>query len=255
MRVFIIIDETVFFHPDFISDFIKRTPDEVVGACLVTKVGKKNNIEQYMVRNFYHLYLSEIMGLGMSKIRLMLKSVFDRSRDYTVKSVFNRNHIPFRNVEYKLGTRENIDYIRSFEPDVIVSSQSLYLNEEVLSIPKKCCINRHSGLLPRNGGLWPGFQAVRKGEEYTGTSIHTMTTEIDGGQVLSQIPVRIYPGETLWKIYEECFRVSSTALLEALDKIRKDDYTPVINGYEKEYYSFPTDAQWKEFRSHGGRYI
>lgn len=57
--------------------------------------------------------------------------------------------------------------------DVIISSQSLYFGKKILEIPVLCCINRHSGLLPNNGGLWPGFQAVRKGEPETGVSVHT----------------------------------------------------------------------------------
>ena len=255
MRLFIIIDETVFFHPDFLTDFLNRTRDRVVGACLVTKVGKKNNIESYMVRNFRFLTLGEMWGLGTAKIKLTLKSLFDRSKSYTVRDVLKRNNIPFIDVEYKLGTEETVRFIREKKPDVIISSQSLYVNKEILSIPSICCINRHSGLLPNNGGLWPGFQAVRKGEPYTGTSIHTMTDEIDKGVVLSQIPVKIEKGDSLWKIYEQCFRISSDALLEALEKIRNNDFSPVENGLPSEYYSFPTAEQWKEFREKGGRYI
>lgn len=139
--------------------------------------------------------------------------------------------------------------------DVILSSQSLYFGKRLLSIPARCCINWHSGLLPRNGGLWPGFQAVRKGEAETGVSIHTMQSRIDDGIVLSQIRVPIRYGDTVWDIYRECFKRSPEAVLEALDKIRKSDYSPVENGYEREYYSFPTREHWREFRERGGRYV
>ena len=254
MRVFIIIDETVFFHPSFLNDFLSKTSDEVVGACLVTKVLPKNNIETYMVRNFYHLRPREIFGLGFRKILLTARSVFDRSKYYTVRAVLEGKGIPYRELHFRI-TDDDIDYIRSFEPDVIVSSQSLYLNKKVLSIPKKCCINRHSGLLPRNGGLWPGFQAMRKGEKETGVSIHMMTEKIDGGIVLSQIAVPIRDGETVWELYDECFRISSDALVAALDKVRAGDMSPVENGLEPDYYSFPTNEQWKEFRARGGKYL
>lgn len=255
MRVFLVVDETVFFHPDFVHSFLERTKDEVVGVCLVTGIKKKNNIERYIITHFYNLKLIEIIKLGYRQIKYLILDKIDSEKDYTVRSVLERAHVLYKEVKYNINTEENLEYIRNCEPDVIISSQSLYFGKNLLRIPKLCCINRHSGLLPRNGGLWPGFQAVRKGERETGVSVHLMNSDIDSGKVLTQIKVKITEGQSLWEIYEKCFRMSVDAVLQALDKIRENDYTPVENGYEKEYYSFPTQEQWKEFREHKGRYV
>jgi hypothetical protein len=40
-HIFFIIDETSFYHPDFLSDFLRKTTDTVVGIALVTKIPKK----------------------------------------------------------------------------------------------------------------------------------------------------------------------------------------------------------------------
>ena len=167
----------------------------------------------------------------------------------------NHYQIPFEEVKYNINTDDHIAYIESKKPDVILSSQSLYFEKRILEIPKKCCINRHSGLLPRNGGLWPGFQAVRKGETETGVSVHTMEKTIDAGVILSQVRVPIKEGETVWNIYKECFEKSADAVIEALKKISENDYSSIDNGYEREYYSFPSKEQWQEFRKRGGKYV
>lgn len=255
MKIFLVIDETCFFHPKFVSRFLEQTPDEVVGACLITGIQKKSNIERYLITHFYYLKVFEIIKLGFRKIKYLILDKLDKNTDHTVKSVLDRNKIDYKEVKYHINTEENLTYIRECRPDVIVSSQSLYFGKQLLAIPKYCCINRHSGLLPRNGGLWPGFQAVRKGEKETGVSVHLMTPEIDSGKVLSQKRVKISEGDSLWKIYEQCFELSVDVVLEALDKVRKQDNTAIVNGYEKEYYSFPTKEQWKEFRKHKGRYV
>lgn len=255
MRIFIVIDETVFFHPQFINQFLEKTQDEVVGACLVTGIKKKNNIERYMITHFYYLRLEEMWKMGTKQIKYSLMDKLDKKRKGTVKSVFEMFQIDYREVKYCINTEENLQYIESCKPDVIISSQSLYFGKRLLNIPSKCCINRHSGLLPRNGGLWPGFQAIRKGEKETGVSVHTMTSNIDDGIVLTQKRVKIQENDTMWNIYRQCFAESAEAILEALNKIRNGDYTPINNEFEAEYYSFPTKEQWKEFRAHSGRYI
>ena len=145
--------------------------------------------------------------------------------------------------------------IEKLDVDVIVSSNSLYFGKRILSIPKKACINRHSGLLPNNAGLWPGFQAYRKGEKYAGVSVHTMTNNIDDGIVISQKKIPINYSESLYKLYERCFELSIETVLDALETVRKNDYSAVNTTNERCYYSFPTDEQWKEFRHRGGKYI
>lgn len=258
MRLYVVIEETVFFHPQFMEDLIKQCSDkdvEIVGASLVTAAKKANNIERYMIEHFYYLKISEMWKMGLEQVKAILLSKVDKKHNYTVRSVLERYDIPYEEVRYNINTDEHIKYISATEPDVILSSQPLYFGKRLLELPKVCCINRHSGLLPRNGGLWPGFQAVRKGETETGVSVHTMEKTIDAGIVLSQVKVKINPGETVWNIYKECFSKSGDAVMDALSKIRRGDYTPVDNGFIREYYSFPTKEHWKEFRRRGGRYV
>lgn len=255
MKLFIVIDETVFFHPEFLQDFICKTKDEITGAALVTKIPKKSSLEWYMISHFWYLYPSEAFRLGFRQIKLKLSDQAGWGAPHSVRHVLEHNKIPFKEVKLNINTDENLNFIRSMEPDIIISSQSLYFGRELLAIPHKCCINRHSGLLPRNGGLWPGFQAVRKAELESGVSVHVMEREIDAGQVLSQVRIPVREKETVWGIYEKCFAASADVIIEAVEKIRRSDYTPVNNGYRQEYYSFPTAEHWKEFRQRNGRYI
>lgn len=142
-----------------------------------------------MVSHFWHLRLSEVIKLGWKKVRLVFTPSSHTPR--SVRDVFRKYEISFMEIRNNINEKKALSFISRFKPDVIISSQSLYFGGELLSVPKLCCINRHSGLLPRNGGLWPGFQAVRKGEAETGVSVHTMEKKIDAGIVLSQINISI----------------------------------------------------------------
>ena len=75
MRIYLIIDETRFYHPDFIADFLKKTNDDVVGAALVTKVPAKNSIEKYLLSHWHYLKPSEIIKLAFSKYSMAIRDL------------------------------------------------------------------------------------------------------------------------------------------------------------------------------------
>jgi methionyl-tRNA formyltransferase len=260
MKLVIIIDETRFYHPDMLADFIRRTKDEVMGVCIVTKIPKKNSIEVYLKRHFYFLSFVEIYKLVNRKFIYSVFDFFNRptrnsKHFYSVKTVCKTFEIPFCFVQNSLNNTPVIDFISSFHPDIIISSNSLYFTKKILNIPRIACINRHSGLLPSYGGLWPVFQSLRNGENKVGVTIHVMVEKIDQGPVLSQQEIAVEDSDTVADLYEKCFILSSALLLEALDSIRMNDIQTKINNYSPSYYSFPLAGHWKEFRRRGRKFI
>ena len=260
MRLFLIIEETRFYHPDFIANFLKKTKDHVVGAALVTKVSAKNNLENYLIKNWHYLKLFEMIKLFVKKNILFLQDVICKKRTdapfYSVRSVFDFFNIDFFEVEYNINQKKYLDKIRGEKPDVIISSNPLIFKKELLyDIPNICCINRHSALLPSYGGVLPVFQAYRNEEQYTGVSVHVMESKIDNGAVLTQGKVRIEDTNTLSDLYEKCFAISADLVIEALEKVRNNDFTSCAEKKELTYFSFPTGDQWKVFRRRGGRFI
>lgn len=258
MRIFFVIDETCFYHPHFLAKFLSNTTDDVVGTALVTRVPRKNNIERYMMRQWSCLRFSEIVKLAFRKYVARVLDLPGRSisgRFYSVTSVLKSSGVDYFEVRGDINKDDYLDRIRRKNPEVIVSSNSLIFGEQLLAIPSICCINRHSALLPSFGGLWPVFQAFRSGERYTGTSINVMQKEIDKGTVLSFRKVPIEKGATLAGLYEKCFDLSADALIEALDRIRHDDWSSRDEGRAASYFSFPTTEHWQQFREKGGRFV
>ncbi len=258
MRLFFVLDETSFYHPQFLSKFLSATDDTVVGAALVTAVPDKSNLELYLRKHWYYLTVGEMAKLACLKYRAkILDAVSKRKvgRYYSVKSVLQASGIDFFEARMNINRQDYLEQIKLKNPDVIVSSNSLYFGSKILGIPNLCCLNRHSSLLPSYGGLWPVFQAYRSGEAFTGVSIHKMEKDIDAGLVLSQRKVPIHKGQTLDALYETCFEQSSDALLEAIEAI-KNRNTPVCDTPgTPSYYSFPTREHWAEFRKRNGRFI
>jgi len=256
MRIYLIMNEEHFYQPNFIASFLKRTTDNVVGAALVTKV--KKSYMAYLIKNWYHLRLFEIVKLIFNGCILFAKDVlYNKHIDkpfYSARSVFKFFKIDFIEVRYDINRKAYINKIREKKPDVIISSCSTIFNDELLGIPRICCLNRHSSLLPSYGGVWPVFQAYRSGDKYVGASINMMERSIDTGTVLAQEKIRIERTDTIADLYHKTFKSSVDMLLEALEKVRTGDLNPCSQN-KPSYFSFPTSEHWHEFRMRGGKFI
>lgn len=260
MKICWVIDETGFYHPDMLAEFLRNTKDEVTGIVVVTQIPPKHNIELYLKRNFYRLRPLEIIKLMLRKINNQLHNFFSKpsrhhTHFYSVRSVCKAFGIPFIEAKKTLNEQRIFEFLQQASPDVIISSNSLIFSKKLLSLPKIACINRHSGLLPSYGGLWPVFQAMAQGESQCGVSIHLMEQGIDKGAVLTQQAIDIKPESTVDSLYKQCFSISSSLILQALEKIRKKDFEPIRNDFTPSYYSFPSASDWKKFRKAGKRFI
>lgn len=57
-------------------------------------------------------------------------------------------------------------------------------------------LNIHPSLLPKYPGLDTHARAIAAGDSHGGVSVHLVTSELDAGEVLAQLPVAILPGDT-----------------------------------------------------------
>lgn len=260
LRAFIMLDETPFHHPTYLARLINECEHlNVVGVAVVRLPGG-GPLQRYMVRQWRRMGALQFGQLGMKSVltRVIgkLPTCVRGTREGSVRDVCRRYGIPHRVVS-KVNTPEFRDYARSFDPDVIVSSTTPIFKRDLLNLPNIACINRHSSLLPTFGGILPVFRAVQMGERFTGASVHRMTPEIDGGDVLSRKWLPIFPGDTLDRLYRLCFVLSFEATFDAAAHLRNEatSRSAPRAGLEKSYFSYPTREDWDAFAKAGGRFI
>lgn len=261
MRLFLIMDETSFYHPGFVHDLLEQTQirDEVVGAAVVVDIPNANSLDHHLMKNWYRLRPMEMAQLAFQKYSALAKDALTRPKRggpcFSVASVLTVWGVPWFPVRRNINRAEYLNRIRDSTPDVIISSNSLIFKNELLKIPAFGCLNRHSALLPSYGGLWPVLQAYRAGEQETGVSVHVMEPEIDKGPVLAQRAVPMRNEDTLMTLYKACFSISASVVCDALEKVRVGDYKPVATTTVPSYFSFPKPEQWRQFRERGGRFV
>jgi methionyl-tRNA formyltransferase len=261
LNVFIIFDETTFFHPHLLHKLINDIDlVNCVGALRVTSP-KGGTIQSYLIKKWKQLGFLDLFKLAAKTLIWKLIDLFPPfikgSFSSSVKSTLIRNKISFKTIN-KID-EETISFIKSKKPDVILSSNSLIFSKEVLDIPRICCINRHSSLLPSYGGILPVFRSIQFQEEYCGASIHVMDEGIDTGPVLSRKFLPIYQNDSLFILYRMLFVLSFVAIEEALNKIiegkLEEDLEIKDHNLTKSYFSYPNNSDWKEFKRNGGSFI
>ncbi len=260
ISVFIIFDETTFFHPTLLHKLINEV--ELVNwvGALRVNLPRGGALQSYMLSKWKQLGLKSLLGLVIKTLIFkcvgILPQFITGGFFASVEKTLKINDISYRTIN-KIDDVA-LDFIRSKNPDVILSSNSLIFPKELLNIPNICSINRHSSPLPSYGGILPVFRSIQFKEKYCGASVHIMEEGIDTGRVLSRKFLPIQANDTIFKLYEMLFVLSFVAILEALEKVRKNlhhDETENIEGLKQSYFSFPNDEDWQEFNKNGGRFI
>ncbi|NIG98938.1 MAG: phosphoribosylglycinamide formyltransferase [Serratia symbiotica] len=88
------------------------------------------------------------------------------------------------------------DAIDQYQPDLVVLAGYMrILNPPFVQRYAGRMLNIHPSLLPKYPGLHTHRQAIDNGDGEHGTSVHFLTEQLDGGPVILQAKVPIFPGD------------------------------------------------------------
>jgi phosphoribosylglycinamide formyltransferase-1 len=105
---------------------------------------------------------------------------------------------PFRTKLEGEGEARFIAAVSGARPDLVVLAGFMrVLKAGFLGAFAGRIINLHPSLLPSFPGLDAIGQAWRRGVRVTGCTVHYVTADVDGGQIIDQAAVRVEAGETL----------------------------------------------------------
>jgi len=128
-----------------------------------------------------------------------------------------------------LRSDEESALFASHRADVaIVVAYGLILPKPILDAPAKGCLNLHASLLPRWRGAAPIQRAIMAGDAVTGNNVMRMEEGLDTGPVALSQSVEILPDMTAQELHDELSRQGAGLVVEALDKLGKNElsYTP-----------------------------
>ena len=129
----------------------------------------------------------------------------------------------------KIRESENVEYVRSFNPDIIiVVAFGQILSKDILDMPKYGCVNVHASLLPKYRGSAPIQWAVINGDEVTGVTTMRLDEGVDTGDMIAKRQVRLSDDETGGSLFDKLAVVGAELCVETMKMIEDGtaEYTP-----------------------------
>jgi len=137
-----------------------------------------------------------------------------------------------------LKTPEFAETLKALSPDLIaVVAYGEIFPLAVLKTPLLGCVNVHASLLPRYRGAAPINWAIAKGEKKTGVTTMLMDEGMDTGDILTQREVAIGEEETAEELSKRLSLEGAGLLLETIDRIAKNDISPVKQNSDTATYA------------------
>ncbi len=150
-----------------------------------------------------------------------------------VKEFCLEHDIPvFQPTKLRDGTA--LAQIQELAPElIVVAAYGRILPDEILDYPAKGCINVHSSLLPRYRGAAPINWAILNGDEVSGVTIMHMATELDAGDIISQVETPIDPNETVESLHDRLADLGAKLLVDTVRDIDAGTATRTLQDVTK----------------------
>lgn len=252
MRIIIITQNEPFYLKSNIEYLIKILPSEAeLVGCVVSDAspfGKKETFIKKVIKTYNIFGFNFFVHYTVK----FIKSFFSKS----IKSLLSENNIPIINIEGSINSKNSLNKIRTFNPDLLVS----ILGNQIFKMPlinlaPKGCINLHTALLPKYRGLMPTFWVMKNNEKYTGVSVFFVDEGIDSGPIITQKKVNI-KNLTQDELINKTKKIGMELIAKSINLIQKNKVQLIENNdSESSYFSFPTKEDVLEFKKIGKKFF
>tara|TARA_B100000123_G_C25722016_1_gene425030 strand:- start:754 stop:1674 length:921 start_codon:yes stop_codon:yes gene_type:complete len=147
-------------------------------------------------------------------LKVNFSSIYETSK----KLKLNLRH-PF-----SLDNEKEIEYLKKINPDlVVVVAYGKLIPSKILDLEGIKFINIHPSLLPKWRGAAPIQRSLIEMDKETGISIMKIVSKLDAGPYMSQIKIKIDKDDNYQSLSEKLSFLGSKMILDALEKIEKND--------------------------------
>lgn len=120
----------------------------------------------------------------------------------------------------RIRAEECVAYLKNYQADVIVvEAFGQIISQEILDMPKYCCVNIHTSLLPKYRGAAPIQWAVLNGETVTGVTTMRMDAGVDTGDMIMKQEVQLAEDETSGTLFERLAQEGAKLCVKTLEAI------------------------------------
>jgi len=165
--------------------------------------GRENVIFKLIKRNFN---LKKI--IFPSKLSVKLKKSFLKLEKTKVGMI-------------KTKPKQLIAVLKKYKKCALLSVGFPYIIPEEILSNFTLALNLHPTLLPKYRGPSTGAYILMNNEKKTGSTIHLMTKEVDGGDILGRDYVKLNAFDTIKSMQKKVYRLEPNLILSVFKKLKK----------------------------------
>ena len=144
------------------------------------------------------------------------------------KAFFGSNAIVNEKIIDNYNSKETVELIRNFKPDLIAVFGTPIIANEILEIPRYGAINLHGGISPEYKGGNTIFWALFNNElEKVGATIHYMVEKVDSGEILAKVYPDLDSQDSEFSASAKTFQYATEEFKHIIDWIEKNQKKPV----------------------------
>jgi len=240
------------FHPPVFDSILRKHSGQIVGAAIFPPL-KTETLPSKIKKCFMFDGWRALPRLFSHWVTHQKNCRFySPPHFFKVEDVFNHYRITVDHFNNP-NSEKCIERVRSLQVDIIFNNQPRILKEGILAAPRICGLNKHTSKLPAYRGIEPVFHALLDGCGTIGVSIHSMTPEIDAGEVFAQAVVPA--SKSVFDCYTRTFRLVPELFTKALDNLVKGTPLCSVDAEGTPYYREPGREEIARFRKMGLWYL
>ena len=252
MKIFIITQEDSLVIPKNMQLLADADFIDLTGVCVINSKNSLSKKKGLFIRNFG---IVQVAKMSFVVIKAKVLNVVDLlfwakllKHKRSIRAFCKKYQVPFFK-QQNVNEGDFIEMLGDLNLDLIVSfSAPSIFKSELLSLPRKGCINLHCSLLPSYSGILPSFWTLFYDERETGATIHYMDNEIDNGDILGQKPVEILESDSMFDIIKRTKMIGGELMVEVIHDIITNNVRLVKNNVNHDkYYSWPTEIDIQNF--------
>lgn len=178
--------------------------------------------------------------------RLYYSRYYERGGNEVRRLLYGERVVPELPAVTELPTslvnhRSTAEFIRSLNPDVMITVGAPLLKPHIFTIPRRGTINVHFGIAPHYRGeetlFWPLYY---RDEQQLGVTIHQIDRGIDTGPTLAHGYVEVDNDDTQWTLEAKAARLGANLLVDLLHEEELKPYwqpTQTTTGRQFNYKS------------------
>jgi methionyl-tRNA formyltransferase len=253
MRVLIITQDEPFYLRKNLDYLFKIIPKNIkIVGCIVSSASPFGKKESFIKKAIKTLKIFGLQFFLHYFFRFIISKIFNPP----INKFLERNGITYIGLRGSINSDENLQLIKSYDPDLLISILGNQIFKKALiDLAPKGCINLHTALLPKYRGLMPTFWVLKNNEKNTGVSVFYVDEGIDSGPIIVQKVIEI-ENRSQADLIKYTKKIGMELIAEAMKLIYSNKVKCLPNlDSEKSYYSFPQRQDVIDFRKSGKRFF